>query len=267
MKSVIKIISELIRNANLMIRLAFYDIKSQYTMHHLGILWQFLNPAIQITVFWLIFGIGFRSGQPVNGFNFFPWFIVGIIPWFFINPSIIQGSNSVFKEIKLVSKMKFPISILPAKSIVGNAFNFLILLIIMVVILYTNGIRPSIYLLQLPYYVFAMLLFIYATTLLFSTFSTMVRDFQQLLSSSMRMLFYLTPILWDASQMPGKLNNLLQLNPFYYIISGFRDTFLYKEWFFDDVITTLYFWFVTLILLYVGSKIHLKFRGKFVDYL
>lgn len=267
MNSVFTIIKEQFSYFNLIIRLSTYEVKSKYLMHYLGVLWQFLNPAIQVSVFWIIFGIGFRSGKPVDGFDFFPWFVVGIIPWFFINPTIIQGSNSVYKQIKLVSKMKFPISILPSVSIASNAINFLMLLIVMCIILFVNGIMPSFYLVQLPYYLVATFVFLYAVTLLFSTISTIVRDFQSLLQSTMRMLFYLSPILWNEEIMPSVLNNILKLNPLYYIIDGFRNTFLYKEWFYEDLNYTLYFWGVTILLLTIGSMVHIKFKGKFIDYL
>ncbi|WP_374055175.1 ABC transporter permease [Rossellomorea sp. FM04394] len=267
MKFVFLIIKEQLTNIHLMLRLATYEIKGKYLMHYLGVLWQFLNPAIQIAVYWLIFGLGIRGGGEVNGYPFFTFLIVGIIPWFFISPSINQGSNSVFKQIKLVSKMKFPISILPSVSILSNFFNFLVMLTLMVVILYFNGVTPSLYLLQLPYYLFCTIVFLYATTLLFSTFSTIVRDFQSLLQSTLRMLFYLSPILWDIHMMPDIFDPIIKLNPIYYLIDGYRNTFLYNIWFFEDVNFLMYFWIVTIFLLYIGSSLHMKFRKKFIDYL
>ncbi|KQU58365.1 ABC transporter permease [Rossellomorea marisflavi] len=267
MISVLQIIKEQLVNIHLIFRLSVYEIRGKYLMHYLGVVWQFLNPAIQISVYWLIFGLGIRSGGEVNGFPFFTFLIVGIIPWFFINPTINQGSNSVYKQVRLVSKMKFPISILPSVSIVSNLFNFIVMTLIMAVILHFKGIEPSIYLIQYPYYVFCMIVFLYATTLLFSTISTIVRDFQSLLQSTLRILFYLSPILWDIKMMPAFFDPIVKLNPIYYIIDGFRNTFLYQKWFFADLNIMFYFWVVTLLMLFVGAALHMKFRKKFIDYL
>ncbi|MGD7049705.1 ABC transporter permease [Rossellomorea marisflavi] len=267
MRAIFQIIKEQLTHIHLMIRLASYEIKGKYLMHYLGVLWQFLNPTIQIAVYWLIFGLGLRKGGEVNDFPFFVFLLVGIIPWFFINPSISQGSNSVFKQIKLVSKMKFPISILPSISIISNFFNFIIMIIIMEVILYFNGVYPSIYLLQFPYYLLCTLVFLYATTLLFSTISTIVRDFQSLLQSTMRILFYMSPVLWDISMMPAIFDPLIKLNPIYYLINGFRETFLYKTWFFEDLNYMVYFWIISFVTFFIGAGLHLKFKKKFIDYL
>lgn len=89
------------------------------------------------------------------------------------------------------------------------------------------------------------------------------------LQSMMRMLLYLSPILWnpEGDLVPDWLSNILKLNPFYYIINGFRDSFLGRAWFFEDMIYTAYFWILTFVILYAGAHLHLKFRKNFVDYL
>ena len=108
MKLVVQIIKEQFLNLGLIFQLAIYDIKGKYSQHYLGILWQFINPLIQISIYWLIFGLGFRKGHPVDDVPYYLWLVVGLIPWFFITPSILQGSNSIYSRVNLVSKMKFP---------------------------------------------------------------------------------------------------------------------------------------------------------------
>jgi teichoic acid transport system permease protein len=267
MTLIFKVLKEQLLNLNLIFRLAFYDVKGKYLMHYLGVFWQFLNPTVQIFIFWLVFGLGIRGGQPVNDIPFFVWLIVGLIPWFFINPTITQGANSVYSKLNLVSKMKFPVSILPSVTIVSNSFNFLVLFAVLILILVINGIFPNVYFLQLIYYLICLYVFLFSTTLFFSTFSTIVRDFQALLQTTMKMLFYLTPIIWDPGMLPSHFQSLLKLNPIYYLIDGFRKTFLFETWFFEDMAYTLYFWAITLFTLFIGAALHFKFRKNFVDYL
>jgi teichoic acid transport system permease protein len=264
---VFHIIKEQLKHIHLIFRLAFFEMKSKYQMHYLGILWQILQPITIITIYWFVFGIGIRGGSPVGDTPYFVWLIVGLIPWLFISPSIVQGANSIYTKINLVSKMNFPVSVLPSISIIGNSFNFFILLFIQGVILFKYKINPGIYLLQLPYYLFCTFLFLYSFTLLCSTISTLVRDFQNVLQSIVRMMLYLLPIVWNVHQLPEKIVTILKLNPIFYIIMGFRQTFLEKSWFFEDVLYTIYFWVTTLFILYLGSILHIKFRNKFIDYL
>jgi teichoic acid transport system permease protein len=267
MKAIQEVFNELITNLHLIFRLAVYEIKGKYQLHYLGAAWQFLSPALQIFIYWFVFGVGIRSGHPVDGTPYFVWLLMGMIPWFFISPTIIQGSNSVFTKINLVSKMKFPVSVLPSVTIISNSFTFFVMLFILFGLLFLYGINPGIYLIQLPYYLICLYFFLYSLTLLFSTISVMIRDFQMVLQSFIRMMLYLTPILWDMSRLPDNLVSILKLNPIFYIIEGFRNTFLAREWFFDDMIYASYFWIATSLILFLGSLIHLKFRKQFVDFI
>ncbi|NMM61037.1 ABC transporter permease, partial [Bacillus megaterium] len=211
-----RILQEQSSNLHLIFRLALYDIKSKYQMHYLGAVWQFLNPAIQVLLYWLVFGLGIRGGQPIDDVPFFAWLIVGLIPWFFISPVIIQGANSVYTKVNLVSKMKFPVSVLPTITIISNGLQFIVMLLVLGVIFLVYGINPGIYIVQLPYYIFSLLVFLFAFTLLFSTISTIIRDFQLVLQSVMRMMLYLLPVLWDTSKLPHLFQTILKLNPLYY---------------------------------------------------
>ncbi|WP_047982589.1 ABC transporter permease [Ornithinibacillus contaminans] len=272
-KTVIKVLKEQIEFRDLIIRMALFENKGQYQIHYLGSLWQILNPVIQIGIYWFVFGT-IRGGAPVDGTPFFLWLVIGLIPWFYISPSIIQGSNSVYQRVGLVSKMNFPVSILPTIRIVGNSIQFFVMLAVLFIILLLYGVPFSIYYFQLVYYLFCLFIFLFAFSLLSSTIATLVRDYQTALQSVMRMLLYVSPILWNTDMITETfetigptIQNILKLNPIFYIIEGFRDSILGRGWFFEDGIYTLYFWSVIIALLYFGSKIHIRFRKDFMDYL
>ncbi|MFB4474005.1 ABC transporter permease [Oceanobacillus caeni] len=267
MRDVLQVLKEQFANWGLIYQLANYDIKSTYQMHYLGAIWQFLNPIIQVAAFWFVFGVGIRRGQPVGDVPFIIWLVVSIVPWFFINSSINQGTKSIHNKVNLVSKMKFPFSILPSVIIVKNAYNFIVMFAIVIILLISNDIYPSIYWIQLPYYLVTLIIFLFAVTLLFATISILIRDIQTAINSVMRMFFFLTPIFWVADGLPDKLVSLLKLNPFYYLIEGFRNTLFLETWFYEDITYTIYFWGLTLMILLLGSFIHIKFKAKFVDYL
>jgi teichoic acid transport system permease protein len=56
-------------------------------------------------------------------------------------------------------------------------------------------------------------------------------------------------------------------NPIYYFIKGYRDTFLGREWFYENLTYTGYFWAVMLILILVGAFIFNKLKNEFSDIL
>ncbi len=244
-------------------------------MNYLGVLWQFLNPLIQMLAYWFVFGIGIRkSSEMITGVGEVPfiiWMLAGLIPWFFISPTILDGSNSVYKRINMVAKMNFPISSLPSVAIAANLFSYFVMMAIYVIVLLAFGIYPNLQWLEYIYYLFCMIVFMFAFSLFNSTISVLVRDYQFLLQSVTRLLFFLLPIFWDISTQLGDkhpaLLNVIKLNPLFYIIDGFRNSFFDGSWFFEDITYTLYFWAFTLLLLTVGSVLHMKFRDRFVDFL
>ncbi|MBY0184878.1 ABC transporter permease [Bacillus altitudinis] len=275
MNAMLTILKEQISSFSLIMRLAVYETKSKYQMNYLGVLWQFLNPLIQMLAYWFVFGMGIRGGEPIviGGIEvpFIIWMLAGLIPWFFISPTILDGSNSVFKRINMVSKMNFPISALPSVVIMSNLFSYFVMMALYFIALIFNGIYPDMHWLQYIYYFICMIAFMFSFSLFNSTISVLVRDYQFLLQSVTRLLFFLLPIFWNISEkLTGEkawIADILRLNPFFYIIDGFRNSLLKGEWFFQDVKYTLYFWLITLLFLTIGSLLHMKFRDKFVDFL
>ncbi|MCI4167714.1 teichoic acids export ABC transporter permease subunit TagG [Bacillus spizizenii] len=275
MNALVRIVKEQVTSFPLILRLASYETKSQYQMNYLGVLWQFLNPLIQMLAYWFVFGMGIRNSQPVitgvGEVPFIVWMLAGLIPWFFISPTILDGSNSVFKRINMVAKMNFPISSLPSVVIASNLFSYFVMMGIYVIVLLASGVYPSLHWIQYIYYLICMIVFMFSFSLFNSTISVLVRDYQFFLQAVTRLLFFLLPVFWNITEQLGKnypgLLPVIKLNPIYYLIEGFRNSFLDGKWFFQDMKYTLYFWLFTFLLLTVGSILHMKFRDKFVDFL
>ena len=66
------------QNFYLIQRLAQFQIKISNHSNYLGMAWEILNPALQIMVYWLVFGLGIRSNAPIHGIPFVFWLLVGI---------------------------------------------------------------------------------------------------------------------------------------------------------------------------------------------
>lgn len=52
----------------------------------------------------------------------------------------------------------------------------------------------------------------------------------------------------------------------YYIVEGYRDTFIRHVWFFDRYNQTIYFWGITLFILIIGIVIFKKLKPHFQMY-
>ncbi|MEH7383242.1 ABC transporter permease [Bacillus sp. JJ1533] len=268
MKSMVTVIKEHVKNFYLIIRLSFFEIKSSNSDNYLGILWEILNPTIQIMIFWFVFGFGIRGGQDVGNIPFLPWLLSGIVVWFFINQSLLQGSRAIYSRINIISKLNFPISVTPTFVIVSHFYHHIILVGIIMAILYFYGFSVSIYILQLPYFTIATFAILISLSLITSTLATIVRDVQMVVQSIVRVLLYLTPILWTVEKLPEFIQIIMKINPFYYIVEGYRASLLGLDWYFiENIQYTIYFWALVFVLFLIGSILHVKFRKHFVDYL
>lgn len=271
MVSMFKVLKEQIDNFHLIKRLSMYELKSANRNNYLGILWELINPGIQIAIYWFVFGFVQDRGT-IPGENgdipYLVWMLAGIVLWFFIYPSITQGSRSIYARLRMVSRMNFPLSAIPSYVILSLLYPQLLLMGIIIIIFQFTGYHISIYYLQLPYFLFASLIFLFALSLITSTISTIVRDFQMLLQAVMRVLLYITPILWSPERLGETFGFIMRLNPVYYLIEGYRYALLGEGWFITaHPAITLYFWGLVILLLAVGSYMHVRFRRHFIDFL
>jgi len=266
------ILKELFSNLQLIWTVARYNNKASFQGHYFGVVWEFLNPLIQIAIWGFVFGaIRNRSDVNVgtNAIPFIPWMLVGMTVWLFMNRATTSGALSVQRQIKLVAKMQFPVSILPAMDIAAKLTSYLFLLLITVIIILLNGIMPTLHWLSFFYYFVAMLIFIYFFALLNSTITLLFRDYHNILKPVMRLFFFFSGPIWRMQEMsviPNWFVRLMDLTPFSYIITGLRQSF-FGEGFARNGwgIATLSFWLIVTLIALVGSHMHLKLKSKFVD--
>ena len=94
--------------------LAVFELKKKQRGAVLGWSWFFVRPAVYIFCFWFALEVGLRAGSTGEGMPpYILWLAAGIIPWFFMQELITGGAACIRKYSHLVTKMKFPISIIP----------------------------------------------------------------------------------------------------------------------------------------------------------
>lgn len=267
MSEVWLIIKEQVVNMRTIFRLSRYEEKAMYQSHYLGLLWQILNPTIQVGIYYLVFGLGVNGGKMMGNVPYLAWMLTGMTAWFFIRSTLLGASNSIYKQVNVVSKMKFPVSILPTTNMISNLSSYFPMLAFLFLVFGIYRIPPTIYWIQFLYYFFAMLVFLFAVGILNSTITVLIRDYHIMLQSIIRLLFYVSGTIWnfDTQNLPVTVVKILKINPLYYLIEGLRDSFLSRQWFWEKGTYGLIFWGMTLIILILGSHLHLKFRSKFVD--
>ena len=266
MKSSLFILKEHFNNLYLMKRLAQFEMKISNKNNYLGTAWELINPSIQICMYWFIFGLGFRNNRTVENIPFIFWLIVGISMWFFVNQGILNGTKAVTSKYKQVAKMNFPLSILSSYIVLSKFYTHVLLLILIMLICALNGYYPTIYTLQLLIFIPYTLLLTMTITLLTSTLAVIIRDVQMLMQALMRIIFFISSILYLPTN--ALVLKVIQFNPIYFIAESYRAAILYQNWFFiTHWKLSLYNLTFLLITFVLGSILHVKYREQFADFL
>lgn len=259
-----KILVGVLKDYRLIISLAYQDFQRKFAGSFFGIAWAFIQPILTMLIYWIVFQYAFKS-QDVGDVPFILWFMSGMIPWLFLS-DVIQITSNVFLEYSyLVKKVIFNIDILPMVKIFSSLMIHAFFVIFLFVLCIIFGKVPNMYFLQFPYYLLCSIFFVYALGLLTSSIMIFFRDLGQIISIVLLAGMWATPIAWNITIFPQSVQNILKLNPFFYLVEGYRDAFVMERWFWEKPILSLYFWGVSAVLLVIGLYVYSKLKPYFSD--
>ncbi|SCW85368.1 teichoic acid transport system permease protein [Paenibacillus tianmuensis] len=261
-----RFIVDVLRNQKLIFELAKKDFKTRFLGSYLGILWAFVQPTISILIFWFVFQVGFKN-TPVDNFPFILWLAAAIIPWNFFAESLQGATHSIIENSYLVKKVVFRISILPIVKIYSALFVHLFFIVFLIVMYLLYGYMPTIYYLQIIYYLFAVMMLLLGLSWVTSTLVIFLKDTGQIVAMLVQFGFWLTPIFYSLKIVPEKYHFFIKINPMYHIIEGYRNTFIYHKWFWESPYVLINFWIFTFFFLALGSLMFKKLRPHFADVL
>ncbi len=263
--SIFAIFNNLRHSKMLLVDLAKNDFKMRYLGNTLGILWAFLQPTAMILLFWFVFSVGFKS-QPMESVPFILWLLAGLIPWYFFSESLQSATTSILDSSFLVKKVLFRVALLPIVKLLSGLVIHLFFILFTLSIYIYYGFYPSIYWIQLFYYLFATIILVLGLSWITSSVIIFFRDLGQIVTMILQFGFWLTPVIWSVSIMPKEYVSFIELNPVYYLVQGYRDSLIDHRWFWENDLT-LYFWLVTIIILVSGAFIFKRLKPHFADVL
>lgn len=261
-----RFIIDVLRNQRMIFELAKKDFQTKFVGSYLGIVWAFIQPTIAILIYWFIFQVGFKS-MPVDNFPFILWLATAMIPWNFFAESLQGATNSIVDNGYLVKKVVFRVSILPMVKIYSAFFVHLFFIFFLIFLFIVYGYYPSVYYLQIPYYVLSMMVILLGLSWITSTLVIFLKDVGQFVAMILQFGFWLTPIFYSLNIVPEKYHFFIKINQIYYITEGYRNTFIYHKWFWQDPYATINFWIITILFLIIGSVLFKKLRPHFADVL
>lgn len=262
------IVREHIQYKDQIFMLAKSDLIKTYRGAALGWAWAVIKPMVTLFVFWFAFSIGLRHGKPIEGYPYFLWLVAGFLPWFYMSELITGGAGCIRKYSHLVTKMKFPISIIPTYFNISHLYTHLALLAITIVLFMLFGYMPDVYMLQIPLYMLIMFLFFTVWALFAGMLSSISKDFQNLVNAFSSAIFWMSGIIYNVEDIRTPwIRVLLKFNPVTVISSGYRRAFIYKKWFWQDKVSIVCFSITFTAFLLAALWAYRKLRKDIPDVL
>lgn len=256
----------LYRRRFLILEMAKRDIAEQHVGSMLGFFWTFINPLITIFIFWFIFSVKFKSA-PKGNVPFVVWLTAAMAIWNTFAEIINGSTNVIIQNTHLVQKVVFPLSILPVVKLVGSFITHFVFLFVLICLIILYGMPLNIYWAQALYYFVAMGVLALGISWITSSVNIFARDTGQIVNVVLQFAFWFTPIFWDTDTLAPKIQFLFKLNPMFYIVQGYRESFLYFVPFWHHPVMTFYFWGIAGFMFILGGLIFLRLRPHFADVL
>lgn len=259
--------AELFQSRHLIWKLAKNDFKKRYAGSYLGVVWAMAQPVVTVLMYYIVFDKIMGNVSRTEEAPFVLFLTAGLVPWFFFNEALNNGTNALREYDYLVKKVVFKISILPIIRIIAATFIHVFFILILLVVAAIYGYYPTIYTIQLVYY--SACLFILVLALCYTTCAVVVffKDLSQIINIGLQIGMWATPILWDMNVLDPKWQLIVKINPLVYIVNGYRSAVYKQEWFFQDFYSTMYFWIATLVLFGFGALVFKRLKVHFADVL
>ena len=235
------------------------EIRGKYKGSFLGVLWSFLNPLLMVLVYALVFPYIMRVKQD----NYLVFLITGVIPWNFFTTCVTSGCNCVWINGGIIKKVYFPREILPISVVASGLINFLISCIIILIFVIGSGIMPTFNLLWLPVIAIIQAFLTLGVLFILSAINVYVRDIEYLVGFILQLIFYATPILYNATMFPEKYRWILYLNPMTHIIDAYRSIFYYGLM--PELKSLVFIGILSLCVFIVGYQIFRKLEKGFAE--
>jgi len=265
---VIADLGALIERRELLGDFAWRQLRSRYKGSVLGFGWNFLIPLLQLVVFWILFGVllGTRPRTETGEQSYEVFLFVGLLPWTFFANSLQTGAAAIVSNATIVKKVRLPLQLLPAASVLSSLANFLLSLVVLFIVLAVFGPRHPEGLLWLPLLIAVQIVMNLGLAYLLSALDVFYRDVEHILGVVLLAWYFLTPVLYPISvaNNPTELF-LLQLNPMTGVIVGYQRALL--DGLPPDWPTFAYSAAVALVLFVVGFAYFRHTKDDFEAYL
>lgn len=236
--------------------LAMNDIRMRYKKSWIGIGWVALSTGMFLAA--KIFIFSNFSAKPLAFFAVY--LAVGFMVWRFMSSVVMESTSVYFSAAGWMKSEPIPHSTYIFQLVCRNFITLTyssIPVIITCIIFKTFTVQFAISFIPA---VLALLLNALWAAMVLGVVCGRFRDLAHLIQTAMQIMFFLTPVIWVASDV-GRLANFVKWNPFAHFLAIFRDPLLYSQY---PVLSWQVVCGITVVGWMVAIFVHARFRKQVV---
>ena len=203
----------------------YAELSAEAARTWLGILWWVIEPVLYMSVFYLIFGIIFQRGG--EGFVYF--LLVGLVVWKWFDSSVRGGMLSLPTNAAVIQQVYQPKLVFPVTVLLINTAKFLLVLLLLLLFLLITGKPLAVSWLALLPLIGVQFLLTLGVASLCATVIPFVPDLKWVVENGLTLMFFLSGVFFDISNVPDKYYAWLMLNPMAVLIDSYRSVLLLAQ--------------------------------------
>ena len=228
---------ELAEHRQLLLSLAWRDIRVRYKQSLLGVAWAVLLPLSMMLIFTFVFT---RAVKIAHGLDptlpYALYAYTGLVPWTFFSVAVIGCVNSLVANRNLVTKVYFPREVFPLACVVSSFVDFCIAGTVLVGLLlyfhlqgtWTFVLNPA--LLFVPVIVLVQVALTAGLGMVLAMANLFYRDVRQVVTVALQLLMFVSCVVVPLPQDGSLLAQVMMLNPLVPLFSAYRDCILRGCW-------------------------------------
>lgn len=266
--SPIEMFASLWRNRELIKASARREVLGRYRGSFLGLLWSFLNPFAMLAVFTFFFSVIFQARWGDGGGSTAEFALVlfaGLLVFNLFAECINRAPGLILSNINYVTKVVFPLEILPFVGLLSALFHALISLCVWLIAYALFFGMPLLTVFYLPLVLLPFCLFLVGLSWALASLGVFLRDVSQFIGLLTSALMFLSPIFFPVTAFPEDYRYILYLNPLTTVVEQTRDVLFWGKT--PNFLMLGIYWAVTLGISWLGFAWFQKTRKGFADVL
>src|ERR1700751_1167068 len=173
-----------------------------------------------MVIFTVVFGR--IAKMPSNGIPYPILVFAAMLPWQFFSNALLEASNSLVVNDRLISKVYFPRLIIPAGAVITSLVDLLISGALLVLLMFWFRFLPDWRLITLPIFTLMAFLAALGPGLLLTALNVKYRDFRYVIPFIVQFGLFISPVGFSSDVIPANCALVYSLNPIVGVIDGFR---------------------------------------------